>query len=159
MNRRQQAILDLVSRERLGSQQDIRDRLAVLGMEATQSTISRDVAELGLVKIHDPAGLRYVTPDALNGDVNGNGKANAVRTNLQRLLREYATSMESSGNILIVQTPSGAAHLLGEGLDRAHLEDVAGCVAGDTTILVVSREGVPARSIQAALTELMEENS
>lgn len=156
MNRRQQAILELVARERLGSQQEIRDRLAELGLEATQSTISRDVAELGLVKIHDPAGLRYVTPDSLNGD--GNGRS-GVRANLQRLLREFATSMEASGNLLVIQTPSGAAHLLGEGLDRAQLQDVAGCVAGDTTILVVAREGVHARNIRSALTELMEENT
>ena len=158
MNRRRQAILDLVARERLGSQQEIRDRLAELGMEATQSTISRDVAELGLVKIHDPAGLRYVSPETLNGS-NGSGKTISMRSNLQKLLREFATSMEASGNILVIHTPSGAAHLLGEGLDRAQLDDVVGCVAGDTTILVVSCEGRTARSVQDALEQLMEENA
>lgn len=157
MNRRQQAILDLVSRERLGSQLEIRDRLAALGLEATQSTISRDVSELGLVKIHDPEGLRYVAADVLNA--NGNGGATTARAMLRRLLQEYASSMEPSGNILVIQTPSGAAHLLGEGLDRAGLDDVAGTVAGDNTILVVSREGTTARSVQAALTDLMEENA
>lgn len=156
MNRRQQAILDLVSRERLGSQQEIRDRLAELGLEATQSTISRDVTELGLVKIHGPEGLRYLPAESLTG---GNGSGTSARSMLRRLLAEYATSMEASGNILVIQTPSGAAHLLGEGLDRAGLDDVAGTVAGDNTILVVSRETTTARSVQAALTQLMEENA
>ena len=154
--RRQQLILDLVSKERLSSQFQIRERLADLGVEATQSTISRDIEELGLAKVHDQGGLRYVTPASLNGD-NGNGGGNGVRGKLRRLLQEYVLDMTPSGNLLVVLTPPGAAHLLGEGIDRAGLEDVAGTVAGDNTILVVSREGVHARDIQRAFTTVMEE--
>src|SRR5205085_1793877 len=75
--RRQQAILSLVSRERLSSQHEIRTRLKELGMDATQSTISRDVEELGLARVHDSEGLRYVVPG---------GESNGGTTRLRRLL-------------------------------------------------------------------------
>lgn len=157
--RRQQLILELVSKERLSSQFRIRERLGELGIEATQSTISRDIEELGLAKIHDAAGLRYVTPGSLNGGAEGSGNGNGSKDGLRRLLQEYVLSMIPSGNLLVVQTPPGAAHLLGEGIDRSSIEDIVGTVAGDNTILVVAREGVHARDLQAALTGIMEEST
>lgn len=155
--RRQQLILDLISKERLSSQFQIRERLADLGVEATQSTISRDIEELGLAKVHDQGGLRYVTPASLNRD-DGGSNGNGVRGKLRRLLQEYVLDMTPSGNLLVVLTPPGAAHLLGEGIDRAQLEDVAGTVAGDNTILVIANEGVHAREVQGVLTTIMEES-
>jgi len=155
--RRQQLILDLISKERLSSQFQIRERLADLGVEATQSTISRDIEELGLAKVHDQGGLRYVTPASLNRD-DGGGNGNGVSGKLRRLLQEYVLDMTPSGNLLVVQTPPGAAHLLGEGIDRAQLEDVAGTIAGDNTILVIANEGVHALEVQGALTTIMEES-
>lgn len=155
--RRQQVIVDLISKERLSSQFQIRERLADLGIVATQSTISRDIEELGLAKIHDQGGLRYVTPASLilsDGDGNGSG----VLAKLRRLLQEYVLDMTPSGNLLVVLTPPGAAHLLGEGIDRAQLENVAGTVAGDNTVLVVASEGSHAREVQGALKTIMEEN-
>jgi transcriptional regulator of arginine metabolism len=156
--RRQQAILELVTKDRLSSQHEIRERLASLGVEATQSTISRDIEELGLAKIHDQRGLRYVTPSALNGQGPSNGQANASRQNLRRLLQEYVLAMTASGNLLVIQTPPGAAHLLGEGIDRYGVDDVVGTVAGDNTIMVVAREGAHARDLKRTLEAIMEEN-
>lgn len=156
--RRQQAILELVSKDRLASQHEIRERLASLGVEATQSTISRDIEELGLAKIHDQRGLRYVTPGALKGGSETNGQGNGPRQNLRRLLQEYALAMTPSGNLLVIQTPPGAAHLLGEGVDRYGVDDVVGTVAGDNTILVIARDGVHARNLKRTLETIMEEN-
>lgn len=147
--RRQQAILDLVARERLGSQEEIRARLRRLGLDATQSTISRDIEELGLARVHDREGFRYVA--------NGAAPPNGQRQMLHRLLQEFAISMTPSGNLLVVATPPGAAHLLAEGIDKTGLDDVAGTVAGDNTILVVAREGTTARSVRRALEEITEE--
>lgn len=147
--KRQQAILSLVGRERMSSQGEIRERLARLGLEATQSTISRDIEELGLARIHDHDGVRYVVP--------GEGAAPGPRRLLRRLLQEFALGLVPSGNILVVRTPPGAANALAEGLDRVGLSDIAGTVAGDNTILVVAREGTTARQVQRALEELMEE--
>jgi len=156
--RRQQAILELVSKDRLSSQHEIRERLVGLGVEATQSTISRDIEELGLAKIHDQRGLRYVTPGALKGNDATNGQGNGLRQNLRRLLQDYALAMTPSGNLLVVQTPPGAAHLLGEGIDRYDVDDVVGTVAGDNTILIVAREGVHSRDLKLTLETIMEEN-
>lgn len=146
--RRQQAILDLVAREPLGSQEEIRSRLAALGVAATQSTISRDVEELGLARVHDADGLRYVVPGAAGGG--------APLGLLRRLLDEFALSFVRSDVGLLVRTPPGAAAALAEGIDRVGLTEVAGTIAGDNTILVLGREGVKPPAIERALTQIME---
>jgi transcriptional regulator of arginine metabolism len=146
-SKRQHAILSLVSRERLSSQEDIRGRLHGMGMQATQSTISRDVEELGLARVHDAEGVRYVVP--------GEGEARAPMRLLRHLLDEFALSFTPADNILVIRTPPGAANALAEGLDRAALADVAGTIAGDNTILVVAREGVRALRLERALRQIM----
>jgi transcriptional regulator of arginine metabolism len=148
-SKRQQAILSLVSRERLASQDEIRMRLRALGLEATQSTISRDVEELGLARIHDADGLRYVIPSA-------RAESPGPMRLLKHLLEEFALSFTRADHLLVVRTPPGAASALAEGLDRVGLADVAGTIAGDNTILVVGREGVAARRLERALVQIME---
>ena len=145
--RRQQAILSLIGRERLSSQHEIRVRLQELGMDATQSTISRDVEELGLARVHDSEGLRYVLP---GGETNGGA------SRLRRLLDEFALSFVPSGNLLVIRTPPGAANALGEGLDHASLPEIAGTVAGDDKILIVATEGIGARDVEQRLRSYME---
>ena len=146
--KRQQTILSLVGRERLASQEEIRARLAALGLEATQSTISRDVEELGLARVHDHDGLRYVVP--------GNGAAPVPLRLLKRLLEEFAVSFTRSDHGLVVRTPPGAASAVAEGIDRVDLPDVAGTIAGDNTILVLGREGVAAAALERSFNDIME---
>jgi transcriptional regulator of arginine metabolism len=146
--KRQQTILSLVGRERLASQEEIRARLAALGLEATQSTISRDVEELGLARVHDHDGLRYVVP--------GNGAAPLPLRLLRRLLEEFALSFTRSDHGLVVRTPPGAASALAEGIDRVDLPDVAGTIAGDNTILILGREGIAAAALERTLNQIME---
>jgi transcriptional regulator of arginine metabolism len=146
--RRQQTILSLVGRERLASQEEIRARLAMLGLEATQSTISRDVEELGLARVHDHDGVRYV--------VLGNGAAPVPLRLLKRLLEEFALSFTRSDHGLVVRTPPGAASALAEGIDRVDLADVAGTIAGDNTILILGREGVAAATLERTFDHIME---
>jgi len=146
--KRQHAILSLVGRERLSSQEDIRARLRGLGLEATQSTISRDVEELGLARVHDADGLRYVVP----GESDAPGPIRLLR----HLLDEFALSFTPADNLLVIRTPPGAANALAEGLDRVGLANLAGTIAGDNTILLVAREGVTARELERALTQIME---
>jgi transcriptional regulator of arginine metabolism len=144
---RRQAIVELVAAERLGSQEEIRARLATLGLQATQSTISRDLEELGLARVHDADGVRYVLPEAA-------GTPSSTR--LRRLLVEFAVAFVRTDVGLIVRTPPGAANVLAEGIDRAGLPEVAGTIAGDNTILIVGREGVGATAIDDTLTDIME---
>jgi len=143
---RQQAIRDLVARTHLRSQEEIRERLQTLGYPATQSTISRDLEEMGLVRVRDGDGhLRYALPEQAGG---------APRASARALLSEFALSVEVSGNLVLVKTPPGAANAVAEGLDRGAVDGVLGTVAGDNTILVVVREGVPGSDVAAALREL-----
>jgi transcriptional regulator of arginine metabolism len=149
--RRQQAILDLVARERLASQEEIRTRLGRFGIAATQSTISRDIEELGLARVHDADGVRYV----VHGE--GAGQNGAAPTGLlRRLLDEFALSVVRSGAGVLIRTPPGAASALAEGIDRVGLADVAGTIAGDNTILVLGREGVEPRRLEQTLFRVME---
>ena len=148
-SKRQQAILSLVGRERLGSQEEIRGRLAAIGLEATQSTISRDVEELGLARIHDADGTRYVVP--------GQTGVGPPATLLRHALAEFALSYtRGASQLLVIRTPPGAAGALGEALDRSNVPNIAGTIAGDNTILVVPREGSTSRSVERVLSELME---
>ena len=146
--KRQQAILSLVSRERLGTQEDIRARLAYMGLEATQSTISRDLEELGLARVHGHDGVRYVVP--------GEGDAPVPLRLLRHLLEEFALSFARAQCGLVIRTPPGAAAALAEGIDRVGLADVAGTIAGDNTILVLGREGVAPQRLERSLTQIME---
>ena len=146
--KRQQAILGLVSRERLGSQEEIRARLAYMGIAATQSTISRDIEELGLARVHAHDGVRYVVPGATS--------APQPLAMLRRLLDEFALSMVRAEHGLIVRTPPGAAAALAEGIDRVGLADIAGTIAGDNTILIIGREGVTSVQLERSLTQIME---
>jgi transcriptional regulator of arginine metabolism len=143
---RQRALLQLLSREPLGSQEDIRRRLAELGHPATQSTISRDLDELGLVRVHEaPGRYRYVSP---RGD---EGRAGVP---LQELLEEFAVGVDLAGNLLLVKTHPGAANAVAGGLDRSGIEGILGTVAGDDTIIAVVRPGAAGRRIARRLREL-----
>ena len=146
--KRQHAILSLVSRERLGTQEDIRARLAYMGLDATQSTISRDIEELGLARVHGHDGVRYVVP--------GEADAPAPLRLLRHLLDEFALSFVLAESGLVIRTPPGAAAALAEGIDRVGLADVAGTIAGDNTILVLGREGVVPQRLERSLTQIME---
>ena len=147
-SKRQQAILSLVARERLASQQEIRTRLATLGLDATQSTISRDVEELGLARVHDASGLRYVVP--------GGGDEPGPMRLLKHLLDEFALSITLATNAVVIRTPPGAAAALAEGIDRVGLPGIAGTIAGDNTILVVGREGVRSEQLELTFSEITE---
>jgi transcriptional regulator of arginine metabolism len=147
--RRQQAILDLVRRESLGSQAAILDRLHQQGFDVTQPTVSRDLEELGLVRARDEEGhLRYVPPGEAT---NGHGVER-----LHRVLQEFVLQLEASRNIVVVRTPPGSANTVAQVIDQVGLQDVIGTVAGDDTILVVVREGVRATTVVGRIEALME---
>ena len=144
---RQQALKELVRTQPLSSQHEIKDHLAELGYEATQSTISRDLEELGLVRIRDAGGhLRYGQPN----DTAALGAASRLRT----LLSEFLVSVDSSSNLVVVKTTPGAANAVADVLDRAGIEGVLGTIAGDDTVLVIAAEGTKGRALAKRLAEL-----
>jgi len=131
---RQGTILRLVGERQLSTQGDVVEALRDEGLEAVQATVSRDLAQLGLVKVRGDAGrLVYALPGAADLD---------RLSELTAALRRFATSLEPTGSLVVVRTPPGHANALALAFDEAGLPEVAGCIAGDDTIFVASRDGM-----------------
>ncbi|MDT7784066.1 MAG: transcriptional regulator of arginine metabolism [Pseudonocardiales bacterium] len=135
---RQGRIVEMVSQLVIRSQSELAKLLAAEGIEVTQATLSRDLDELGAVKLRGPDGGApiYVIPED-GSPVRG---VQGGTTRLARVLGELLVSTDSSANLAVLRTPPGAAQFLASALDRAALHEVVGTIAGDDTILVVARE-------------------
>jgi transcriptional regulator of arginine metabolism len=145
---RQGAILRLVQEQALATQAEVAEALREQGYEAVQTTVSRDIAQLGLVKVRGEAGrLVYALPGA--SDLSRLSELTAA-------LRRWALALTSSGNLVLVETPPGHANALAQAIDQAHLPDVAGTLAGDNTIIVVAREGLPGAELAVELRHHLE---
>lgn len=137
---RHRLILDIIDHEAVGSQTDLRDRLADRGVSVNQATLSRDLKELRLVKISaDGIRYRYVRPE----DASPSRPDQSVH-----LLRQFVRRVEASGPIVVVSTELGNAGPIAVALDRLKLPGVLGTVAGDDTVLVVVSEDVSARALR-----------
>ncbi len=137
MNRRerQSAILELVRERALSTQAEVAAALRETGFEVVQTTVSRDIADLGLVKVRAPSGrLVYAPPGTTDTD--------RLRA-LGAAMRRYAIGAEAAGSLVVVTTPSGYANALAQAIDEAGHPGIAGTLAGDNTILVVARDGTP----------------
>jgi len=131
---RQGVILRLVRERELGTQSEVAEALRDEGYEAVQTTVSRDIAQLGLVKVRAGSGrLVYSLPGAADLD---------RLSELTAALRRWAIALTPSANLLVVQTPSGYASALSEAIDAAHLPDIAGSIAGENTIMIAARDGL-----------------
>jgi transcriptional regulator of arginine metabolism len=131
---RQRAIVDVVEREAIYSQDLLGQRLRARGFDVTQATLSRDIKELGLVK-RASDGAYQRAGQAVNGP-----SAEAAVAALRRACREVLRSFEQVQQLLVLKTDTGMANSLAVVLDRAALPEVAGTIAGDDTILVIARE-------------------
>jgi len=131
-------IVELIRDRQVRSQTELADILATDGVQVTQATLSRDLEELGAMKVRgrDGGAAVYLIPE---DGTRALRPAEQAPARLIRLLRELLTGTDSSGNIAILRTPPGAAHYLASAIDRTGLTEVAGTIAGDDTILVVAR--------------------
>ena len=147
---RQARIVDLLGSTVVASQTQLGRLLADGGVAVTQATLSRDLEELGAVKVRTAAGMAYAVPEV---NAPRGGTAEAVDARLARLLEELLVSAEATGPLLVLRTPPGGAHLVASALDRAGLPEVAGTLAGDDTIVLITRtESLPTPAC-AALAE------
>lgn len=143
---RQRAILDEVGTKAVATQQELKALLKARGIDVDQATISRDIRELGLVKVSsDGAHYKYAPVESVTPPVQQ--RPAAV---LARLVRR----VEASANLLVVQTEIGEASPVGLALDRMGWPEVLGTVAGDDTLLVVVREGASARKVAKRILDL-----
>lgn len=145
---RQGAILRLVQERAVSTQEELVEALHESGIDVVQGTVSRDVAQLGLVKVRDANGrLVYALPGAADLD---------RLSELTSALRRWAVSLDASANLLVIRTPPGHANALARAIDEARLPDVLGTVAGDDTIMVIGREGVRGAAIERDLRHHLE---
>jgi transcriptional regulator of arginine metabolism len=134
-------IVAVLAEQQVRSQAELAARLDGAGVHVTQATLSRDLDELGAVKLRTPDGgvPVYVVPED-GSPLTARGADDAPPQRLARLIGELLTSAEASANLVVLRTPPGAAHYLASALDRASLSAVLGTIAGDDTILVVARD-------------------
>ena len=148
---RRDEILRIVGEERVRSQEDLQQALRRRGIRVTQPTLSRDLKDLAISK--SPAG--YVataptgeTPAVPPGEATlAGGRADA----LDRVLREFALSVEHSGTLVVVKTPPAAANPVARAIDDARLPGTAGTIAGDDTIFLAARSASHAARLTARL--------
>lgn len=144
-SRRQAVILDIVRRDAVRSQEQLRLRLAARGIDVTQATLSRDIRDLGLVKHAADGAYRAEERPA-------EPESGTARHQLQRAAREYLAAAEPAQQLLVLRTGAGQASMLALAIDRARLPGVLGTIAGDDTLLVIGRD---ARTARATMRQLL----
>lgn len=131
---RQHRIVQLLESHRVTSQPELVDLLAGEGVSVHAATVSRDLEELGAVKVRIPGGeTAYAIPELPRDQV-------APEVHLRRVLGDWVVEVDRSGDLVVVTTPPGSAHVVGSAIDRNGLDGVIGTVAGDDTLLVIARE-------------------
>ena len=144
---RQHKIAKLLAEQAVTSQGHLVELLAADGVSATQATVSRDLEDLGAIKVRVAGGdTVYAIPELPT-------EQRAPEDHLRRVFGDWVVEVNSSGNLVVLRTPPGSAHVVGSALDRANLPDVLGTVAGDDTLIVVVVEGAGA-SVADGLADL-----
>lgn len=143
---RQSQILDVIDQEAVASQEELRLRLAARGIEATQATISRDLKDLGLVKRAGDGA--YARPGAER-------TSPATEEQLRRAIGTLVRGLERVDSLVILRTDPGQAQSVAVLIDRVRLEEVAGTIAGDDTILIVCRGAQAAGAVEARWNEVI----
>lgn len=145
---RQHVVSRLLADHVVTSQTQLVDLLRAEGIEATQATVSRDLEELGAVKVRVPGGETvYAIPELPI-------EQHLPEDHLRRVLGEWVVTVGVSGNIVMLRTPPGSAHVVASALDRTGLPEVLGTVAGDDTIMVVAAEATGGDALAVMLREL-----
>jgi transcriptional regulator of arginine metabolism len=144
---RQAAILEIIEREAIASQEQLRDRLRARGIEATQATISRDVRDLGLIKRPVDGAYRRGGTDV--------GAQRDPGARLRTAVDDYLRRHEVVEQLIVLRTDAGQAQPLAVAIDRAGVNEIVGTIAGDDTILVICRSAADATVLSSRLTEWM----
>jgi len=145
---RQHRIAKLLEEQGITSQPELVRLLGAEGVKATQATVSRDLEDLGAVKVRVPGGdTVYAIPELPRDRV-------APQEQLRRVLGDWVVDIASSVNLIVLRTPPGSAHVVGSALDRAGLPEIIGTVAGDDTVLVVASTGAGGAKLAKRLSAL-----
>ncbi len=144
---RQTAILDMIERLDIKTQEELADRLRDRGIAVTQATVSRDIKELRLLKVLSASGgYKYATADQAE---------HGVSERFVRMFVDSVISINHSGNLVIIKTLSGSANVAGEAIDGMHWPEILGTLSGDNTILVVAKSADDAPAVAQKLHDLI----
>lgn len=148
-SRRHFAIIDILSRERIETQEELLEALKSRGYSVTQATVSRDIKEMGLIKIPDEEGYRYASPETQVP------KGSTDR--MKRMFRDSVVTCNYSENIIVIKTLPGAAQSIASLIDTMDHDHILGCVGGDDTIFVVVKPKESVELVMHVFAELLAE--
>ena len=144
---RQVAILDIIEKQEIETQEELASALNARGIRVTQATVSRDIKELRLLKVLTPSGkYKYATGDQAD---------NNLTDRFIRMLAESLLSVSSANNLIVVKTLSGSANVAAEALDSMHWPEVLGTLAGDNTVLRIIRSNEETITVTSRIREMM----
>ena len=144
---RQMAILDIIAKQDVETQEELAEALRARGIQVTQATVSRDIKELRLLKVLTPSGsYKYATADKAE---------NGLNERFIRMLAESLLSVAASNNLIVVKTLSGSANVAAEALDSLHWPEILGTLAGDNTILLIIRSDAEAPDVVRRIQEMI----
>ena len=152
---RRQLILDVLGRQSVRSQGELLEILSRDGIEVTQATLSRDLVELGAVKVRDGKALVYAVP-GLGGDrtVRVAPGLDEVSSHLRRQCEDLLVTARASANLVVVRTPAGAANYLASAIDHAGAPDILGTIAGDDTVMIITSGAQESQALVSRLLAL-----
>ncbi len=144
---RQVAILDIIEKQEIETQEELASALNARGIRVTQATVSRDIKELRLLKVLTPSGkYKYATGDQAD---------NNLTDRFIRMLAESLLSVSSANNLIVVKTLSGSANVAAEALDSMHWPEVLGTLAGDNTVLLIIRSNEETITVTSRIREMI----
>jgi len=146
---RQRAIVDILRDRSPLSHEEVRARLTAAGHQVSRATVSQDLEQIGAVKVKRGPQLGYALPDQL-ADRDRSG------ARLRRIFGEWVQSIETAGNLIVVRTPPGSAGLVCLALDQAKLPEIVGTIAGDDTLFIAVRSGLPVEPLAQRLRDYVE---
>ncbi len=142
---RHAAILEITGAHPVGSQEELRRRLARRGVVVTQATLSRDLRELGLVRVPTEQGARYMLQEALSDEST---------PSLEMLLPQLFASVSGVGELVVLHTIASGAQPISEAIDAEAWPEILGTIAGENTILIVCRSAAARQAVTERLTDL-----
>ena len=144
---RQVAILDIIEKQEIETQEELASALNARGIRVTQATVSRDIKELRLLKVLTPSGkYKYATGDQAD---------NNLTDRFIRMLAESLLSVSAANNLIVVKTLSGSANVAAEALDSMHWPEVLGTLAGDNTVLLIIRSNEETITVTSRIRGMM----
>jgi transcriptional regulator of arginine metabolism len=146
---RQRAIVDILREESPLTHEELTTRLNDAGHSATRATVSQDLEQIGAIKVKRGPQLGYSLPDQI-ADRDRSG------TRLRRIFGEWVQSIDTAANLIVVRTPPGSAGLVCLALDQAKLPEIVGTIAGDDTLFIAVRSGLPTEPLAQRLREFVE---